>query len=202
MDDTSQWDFLDSLHNNKYIPYLSQEYDPFKPHDYHRVVELIKRFKRDHARKHHENTDADQQEIHKIEPLSSQAEVLKSENADDAYRRRGGIDIIEEEDVKISRVLLFYRIQNSIEEKEIKSQILKMVEPFGKILEIMLDVVPEYVGLPPEDNLRIYIKFKDSSSSKKGDQIILNIIAFSSLQNESFVMEYFDESSFDERDLY
>jgi hypothetical protein len=161
-DDPSQWEFLDFQTNNKYIPYLSQEYDPLKPHDYHKVVELVKRFKRDLNK-----IDDQSQKDHDIQPLSSKAALLKSESGDDVYRRRGGIDKPEQEEFN-SAVLLFYRIENSMEEREIKTRILKLVEPFGKILEIMLDRVPDYVGLPPEDNLRVYVKFKDSISSRKG----------------------------------
>jgi hypothetical protein len=162
-DEPSKWEFLDFQTSNKYIPYLSQEYDPLKPHDYHKVVDLVRRFKRDLNKLQH---DDESQKDHDIQPLSSKAALLKSEDGEDAYRRRGGIDQPEQEDLN-STVLLFYRIETS-DEREIKARILKLVEPFGKILEIMLDRVPAYVGLPPEDNLRVYVKFKDSSSSRKG----------------------------------
>ena len=160
---SNKWDFLDFNTNNKYIPYLSQEYDPLQPLDYHKVKILVKKFKRDSARK-----DSTVDHEHKVEPLSSKAAVIKSENGDDVYRRRGGIEQIKEEEALNSRVLLFYRIENSNDERENKAYILKLVEPFGKILQIMLDRVPDYIGLPPEDNLRVYVKFKDSSSSRKG----------------------------------
>lgn len=173
MEETT-WDFLDlsNTSSQRYIPYLSQEYDPLKPHDYTSVVDMIKKFKRDLARKSH-TVETNSIKENDIEPLSCKAAVIRNENADDAYRRRGGMDIVEKDDEINSRVLLFYRIENTMQEREIKAQVLKMVEPFGKILEIMLDRVPDYVGLASQDNLRVYVKFKDSSSSKKGNFIYL-----------------------------
>jgi hypothetical protein len=166
--DNEQWDFLDFQdynNNNKYIPYLSQEYNPLQPHDYHKVVDLVKKFKRDLERKEQVL------EHGKVEPLSEKAALIKSENGDDAFKRRGGIQLLKEDAIENSRVLLFYRIVEEKDERVIKSRILKMVEPFGKILQIELDRVPDYIGLPPEDNLRVYVKFKDSISSRKGKSL-------------------------------